>query len=138
MRSERSRRVAVSEGEGNEARREGGKGVGALRSTVESGEPAPGDPEEGRRCRMMEPLKGKTEETLASESVSTRLQRVAEVSNEAPGMGHFPAFVDRRVRDGLNVLQQVHDMRSRMRESRTSGSVGGGGEQSPSSTRLLL
>lgn len=34
----------------------------------------------------MEPLKGKMTETLSSESVSTRLQRVAEASREAPGM----------------------------------------------------
>lgn len=86
MGSETNRWGAVSEGEGNEARREGRKGVGALRSTVESGEPAPGDPEEGRRCHSMEPLKGKTAETSGSESVSTRLQRVAEVSRGARGI----------------------------------------------------
>jgi RNA-directed DNA polymerase len=34
----------------------------------------------------MGPLKGKMTETLSSESVSTRLQRVAEASREAPGM----------------------------------------------------
>jgi len=86
MRSQRDRCKAVSEGEGNEARGDGGKGVGAPNSTIESGEPAPGDPEEGRGCHIMEPLKGKTAETSGSESVSTRLQRVAEESREAPGM----------------------------------------------------
>ena len=53
------KRSAVPEGEGNEARRDGWPGVGALHVTDELGEPAPGDPKEGRERRNMELLEGK-------------------------------------------------------------------------------
>jgi len=39
----------VSEGEGDEARGDGWQEVGVLNSTAEAGEPAPGDPVEGRQ-----------------------------------------------------------------------------------------
>ena len=56
-----SERSAVSEGEGNEAQRDGWQGVGALHSTGELGEPSPGDPKEGRGRHSMELLEGKME-----------------------------------------------------------------------------
>lgn len=41
---------------------------------------------EGRGCRIMEPLEGKMSETSSSESISTKLRRVAELARKAPGM----------------------------------------------------
>lgn len=55
------------------------------------------------------------------ESISTRLPRIAD-----------------RVHDGVPVAQQTHDLTSRMRESRTSGSVGALGRQLPRATRLTM
>lgn len=54
--------------------------------TDEAGEPAPGDPAEGKGHLGMEPLEGKMPETLGSVSVSTRLQRIAELARQAPKM----------------------------------------------------
>jgi len=45
-----------------------------------------GDPGEGRGHHDMEPLEGKMTGTSSPESVSTRLQRVAELSKRAPAM----------------------------------------------------
>ncbi len=63
----------------------------------------------------MESLEGKTSGTPSPDSVSTKLKRIAEV-----------ARVD---------AWRTNDPRSRMRESRTSGSVGGLGGSPPRSTR---
>lgn len=41
---------------------------------------------EGREGRRTEPKKGKTEGTLGPENVSTKLQRIAKLANERPGM----------------------------------------------------
>ncbi len=57
-----------------------------LRSTSESGEPAPGDPEEGREHHNMELLEGKMEGIPSPETVSTKLQKIAELAGKAPGM----------------------------------------------------
>ena len=71
-----TRRVPPSEG--NEARRDGRREVGAAHSTVEAGESRPaGDPVEGRRCHIMEPLKGHTPDAPPSECVSLERQRIA-------------------------------------------------------------
>jgi hypothetical protein len=70
----------VPPSEGNEARREGRPGDGALRSTWESGEPTPGDPVEGRGCRIVEPWEGKMAGTPNPDTVSTRLQRIAKLA----------------------------------------------------------
>lgn len=72
--------------EGDEARQEGQEGVGAAHSTAEAGEPAPGDPAEGRGCWVMGPLEGKMSGTSSPEDISTRLQRIAELAKEAPEM----------------------------------------------------
>lgn len=57
-----------------------------IHNTCESGEPAPGDPEEGRDHRVMGSLEGKMAGTLGPQDISTGLQRVAEQSRKAPGM----------------------------------------------------
>jgi len=53
-------------------------------------------------------------ERLSSGNISTKLERIAKLG-----------------------LQRTRDLRSRMRELRTSGSVGALGEQSPGATRQL-
>lgn len=50
----------------------------------EVGEPNPRDPTEGRGGRVMEPKEGKMTESLNSGSVSTRLQRIAELARKHP------------------------------------------------------
>lgn len=44
------------------------------------------DPVEGRGCRIMESLEGQMPETLGSESISTRLQRIAKLARTSPEM----------------------------------------------------
>jgi group II intron reverse transcriptase/maturase len=44
------------------------------------------DPVEGRGRRMMEPLEGKMPGTSSSDSISTKLQRIAELARKSPGM----------------------------------------------------
>ena len=80
------RRSAVFGSEGNEGPGKGWQGVGALYSTVETGEPVPRDPREGRKRRIMELLEGKMEGTPSPVTVSTKLQKVAKLAREAPGM----------------------------------------------------
>ena len=68
----------------------GGKGDGEserLSTTGEAGEPTRGTPrrEEGRRDTEL--LGGKTTEPLTSDTVSTRLQRIAELAREDPEAG---------------------------------------------------
>jgi hypothetical protein len=101
---------AVLPREGNETRWDGRAGVGAPHSTVEAGERTRADPGEGRGCRTMDPVEGKMTGTPSPDTISTRLQRIAA-----------------RVHDGVTVAQQTHDLTSRMRQSRTSGSVGAPG-----------
>src|SRR6266699_1369935 len=72
--------------EGNEARREGRSGVGALRCTGEAGEHAPADPVEGRECRVREPEEGKMTGTPSPDTISTRLHRIAMLAREMPGV----------------------------------------------------
>ena len=76
----------VPASEGDEASWEGRQGVGVPHCTGEAGEPAPGDPAEGKGHLGMEPLEGKMQETSGSASVSTRLQRIAELARQAPKM----------------------------------------------------
>jgi len=72
--------------EGNEVNREGRQGVGVPHCTKEVGEPTPGDPAEGKGHLGMELLEGKMRETSGSQSVSTKLQRIAELARQAPKM----------------------------------------------------
>src|SRR5512137_1865411 len=46
----------------------------------------PRDPVEGEESRATEPLEGKMQGTSSPESVSTRLQRIAELARKAPEM----------------------------------------------------
>ena len=73
---------------------------------------------EGRGYRDAELLEGKTAGTSSPITVLTGLQQIAEW-----------------VRDGLVVRQRIRILRSRMREIRMPGSVGGLGRQLPGSTR---
>lgn len=73
-------RLARETGAGRDGRQE----VGAAHKTDDVGEAAPGDPAEGRGCRAMEPLEGKMTETKSSESISTKLQRIADIAERHP------------------------------------------------------
>ena len=72
--------------EGNEARGDGRRGIGAPHTTGEAGESCPRHPVEGRGRREMDPLAGKTANTPRLEPVSTSRQRIAERARHAPGM----------------------------------------------------
>ena len=108
----------VFEAEDNEGRGEGRQGFGASHSTVEAGEPAPGDPVEGRGCRIMEPLEGKMTGTSSPENVSTKLQRVAKLSREKPEM----------VWTTLSHLIDIDLLREAYRLTRKNGAVGVDGQ----------
>jgi RNA-directed DNA polymerase len=74
---------------GTEARRkrsakEGRREVGSLHCTEEAGELAREDPAEGRERRTAEPLEGTMEEAPTSQTVSTKLERIATRAREAP------------------------------------------------------
>ena len=83
------------------------------------------DPEEGRGRQGMEPMEGKMARALDLGSVLTRLHRIAGLAS----------LFDQLVRDGLLPRSEPMCLKSRMREFRTSGSVGGPGGQPPGSTR---
>jgi hypothetical protein len=83
------------------------------------------DPEEGRGRQGMEPVEGKMARALDLGSVSTRLHRIAKLAS----------FFEQRGCDGLPARSEPMCLKSRMREFRTSGSVGGPGGQPPGSTR---
>src|SRR5438128_597195 len=113
-RERRSSARTVPPSEGNEVRREGRPGVGALRCTGEAGEPAPGDPVEGRECRVMEPEEGKMTGTPNPDTISTRLHRIAKLAREMPGVA-------------LRTLAQHIDiecLREAYRRTRKDGAVG--------------
>src|SRR5205823_12541612 len=100
--------------EGDGARREGRSGVGALRCTGEAGELTPGDPVEGRGCRVREPEEGKMTGTPNPETISTRLHRIATLAREMPGVA-------------LRTLAQYIDiacLREACRRTRKDGAVG--------------
>jgi hypothetical protein len=75
------------------------------------------DPEEGRGRQGMEPVEGKMARALNLGSVLTRLHRIAGLASN----------FDQWVRDGLPSRSEPMRLKSRMREFRTSGSVGGPG-----------
>jgi RNA-directed DNA polymerase len=70
----------------SEATRDGWQGVGVPHSTVEAGERTAPDPLEGRGHPVMDPLEGNVADTSRSETTSTKLQRIAELSRKAPEM----------------------------------------------------
>jgi len=64
-----------------------GIGKSERRDTSEDvGEPTQGTPPSKERRRVMEPLEGKMAEPQTSVDVSTKLERVAKLAREAPGM----------------------------------------------------
>ena len=101
---------AVLPREGNEVRRKGRPGDGALCTTEEAGEPTPGDHVEGRECRVRDPGEETMPRTSSLETISPQ-----------------PTDSGARCATGLPVPQRTPDLRSRMRELRTSGSVGAPG-----------
>ena len=68
--------------EGNEAWRDGRRGIGVSHSTAEAGELSPRDPVEGRGHRQVAPLEGKTANTPRLGPVSTSRQRIAELARQ--------------------------------------------------------
>jgi RNA-directed DNA polymerase len=83
-------------------------------STGEAGEPTQGTPwREGER-RITEPLRGKTMETPISGTVSTRLQRIADLAREAPGR----AFLSLSHHIDLELLREA------FRRTRKDGATG--------------
>src|SRR3989442_13351580 len=73
--------------EGNEARREGRSGVGALRCTGEAGEHAPADPVEGREGRGRGPGEGKVTGTPNPDTISKRPHPEAKLWRGMAGGG---------------------------------------------------
>lgn len=76
----------VPSSEGSGAKRDGREGVGVPHSTCEAGEPAPGDPVEGRGYRVTGLLEGKMAGRSSPTTVSTKLQQIAELARQAPDM----------------------------------------------------
>ena len=74
------------EAKDNEAKRDGRRGFAEPRSTGEAGTPTPGDPAEGRGRRVTDPPEGKAAGSQTPETVSTKLERIAELARQAPGM----------------------------------------------------
>ena len=68
------------------AKRDGRRGVGAPRSTRKAGTVTPGDPAEGRRCRVTERFGGKMAERPSSGNISTKLERMAKLAKQMPGV----------------------------------------------------
>ena len=124
----------VPPGEGNDAGGDGRRGVGVSQSTAEAGELSPRDPVEGRGPRQVAPVEGKTANTPRVGPVSTSRHRIAELARQALGMAVAiawlpgPAGTRRRVAK-LSVEE------AGCGRTRTSGSVGGQGQQRPWSTR---
>ena len=77
-------RVEVPRNEGNEVKRDARTEVGIAHGTDEAGEPKPWDSVEGRGDQFAEPEKRKMSETLRSGSVTTKLQRIAELAKMDP------------------------------------------------------
>ena len=85
-------RGVVPPSEGNEARREGRREVGASHSTCEAGEPGPRGPccpenGEGRGRRVVGLLGGNMPSASELDIVSTRCQQIAELAKQSPQMG---------------------------------------------------
>src|SRR5262249_29264896 len=79
------RRPEVLPNEGNEVRRNGCQEVAVPHSTDEAGEPPEG-PCGGKGTPLHEPLRGNMPGTPRSDPVSTKRQRIAELSRNCPDM----------------------------------------------------
>jgi len=76
----------VPASEGNEANRDEAQGVGAAGSTAEAGEHGPRGPRGGKRRPVYGALEGKMPGTSSPTSVSTKLQKIAKLAQQAPDM----------------------------------------------------
>jgi RNA-directed DNA polymerase len=81
---------------------------------LKPGNPDPRDSVEGRGNLVVEPEEGKMSETLSSGSVTTRLQRIAELARKDPA----------RVFTSIAHVIDVEWMREAYRRTRKSGAVG--------------
>ena len=120
--------------EGNEARGDGRRGIGAPHTTGEAGESCPRNPVEGRGRREMDPLAGKTANTPRLEPVSTLRQRIAERARHALGMA-WVIFIASWTSGYATARSEAICRGAGCGRTRTSGSVGGQGQQRPWSTR---
>ena len=120
--------------EGNEARGDGRRGIGAPHTTGEAGESCPRHPVEGRGRLEMDPLAGKTANTPRLEPVSTSRQRIAERARHAPGMA-WVIFIASWTNGYATARSEAICRGAGCGRTRTSGSVGGQGQQRPWSTR---
>ncbi len=124
----------VPPGAGNEARGDGRRGVGVSHSTAEAGELSPRDPVEGRGHRQVAPVEGKDGQHTAVGSrlhVTTTDSRPGQTSLRDGG-GHRLASWTR----GYATARSEAVCRGAgCGRTRTSGSVGGQGQQRPWSTR---
>ena len=100
--------------EGNEARRDGRRGIGAPHSTGEAGESGQRDPVEGRGRRQLDPLEGQMANTPRLGPVSTKRQRIAELASHAPEM----------VFTSLAHYVDMHVLRAAYAATRKDGAVG--------------
>ena len=113
--------------EGNEARAEGWREVGALHRTCEAGEPTRGTLRRERGAGVTEPLEGKMQGTPSPVSVSTRLERIAELARKAPEHGVHDAGPSHRI----ELLHEAY------RRTRKDGAVGIDGLTADSMKRRL-
>ena len=124
----------VPPGEGNEARGDGRRGVGVSQSTAEAGELSPRDPVEGRGHRQVAPVEGKDGQHTEVGSrlhVTTTDSRTGQISL-GDGGGHRLASWT----SGYATARSEAICRGAgCGRTRTSGSVGGRGQQRPWSTR---
>ena len=120
--------------EGNEARGDGRRGIGAPHTTGEAGESCPRNPVEGRGRREMDPLAGKTANTPRLEPVSTSRQRIAERARHALGMA-WVIFIASWTNGYATARSEAICRGAGCGRTRTSGSVGGQGQQRPWPTR---
>ena len=104
----------VPPNEGNEARREGHREVGAARNSDEGGEPNRRDPLEQRGCRITELSEGKTMGASEPASVSTKQRRIAELARQMP----------EKAMTSLSQHMEIDWMREAFRRTRKDGATG--------------
>ena len=106
-------------------------------STAEAGALSPRDPVEGRGHRQVAPVEGKTANTPRLGPVSTSRQRIAELARQALGMAVAIAWLPWT--SGYATARSEAICRGAgCGRTRTSGSVGGQGQQRPWSTRPVF
>jgi RNA-directed DNA polymerase len=99
-----------------------------LHSTVDLGEPVPRDPKEGREPHSMDLLEGKMEGIPGPETVSTKLQKIAELAGKAPEM----AFTSLNHHIDIGLLLEAY------RRTRKDGAPGIDGQTAKEYEKNLL